>query len=247
MIENLLDNARIGPNTLTSSSSTVNTVTPLHGKNAGASAPRLSTYNRFPWPRVIATGCERRCHGYRTLCAVQPKRRHARLLFAPIGRHQQPKAFLWLCVQMVMQYLPTAWIFGIRPGRVKRVSRRSAPARLRRITRIGAHIPEAKGRLERANGTFQHQTGIGTASRRCLYFVRANDVPAAFLPRLNRRFGVPSEQPEVACRPLDEETDLAGVLCIKEQRRVARDNTVRYKNKTSQLFPGTERTGYAGS
>ena len=40
---------------------------------------------------------------------------------------------------------------------------------------------------------------------------------------------------------------LAGVLCIKEQRRVARDNTVQYKNKTLQLFPGTERTSYAGS
>ena len=70
---------------------------------------------------------------------------------------------------------------------------------------------------------------------------------ADFLPRFNRRFGVPAEQSEVAYRPLDEELDLAGVLCIKEQRRVARDNTVQYKNKTLQLFPGTERTGYAGS
>ena len=70
---------------------------------------------------------------------------------------------------------------------------------------------------------------------------------AAFLPRFNQRFGVPADQPEVAYRPLDEETDLAGVLCVKEQRRVARDNTVQYKNKTLQLFPGTERTGYAGS
>jgi len=27
----------------------------------------------------------------------------------------------------------------------------------------------------------------------------------------------------------------------------ARDNTVQYKNKTLQLFPGTDRTSYAGS
>ena len=75
----------------------------------------------------------------------------------------------------------------------------------------------------------------------------ANEVLAAFLPRFNDRFGVPAEHPEVAYRPLEEEIDLAGVLCIKEQRRVARDNTVQYKNKTLQLFPGTERTSYAGS
>ena len=115
------------------------------------------------------------------------------------------------------------------------------------ITRIGAHSPEAKGRVERANGTFQDRlvselrlAGAGTLTE-------ANEVLAAFLPRFNQRFGVPADQPEVACRPLDEETDLAGVLCIKEQRRVARDNTVQYKNKTLQLFPGTDRTSYAGS
>ena len=75
----------------------------------------------------------------------------------------------------------------------------------------------------------------------------ANEVLATFLPRFNQRFGVPADQPEVAYRSLDDDLDLAGVLCIKEQRRVARDNTVQYKNKTLQLFPGENRTSYAGS
>ena len=35
------------------------------------------------------------------------------------------------------------------------------------------------------------------------------------------------------------------MLCIKEQPKVAKDNTVQYKGKTLQLFPGTERTSYA--
>ena len=105
------------------------------------------------------------------------------------------------------------------------------------ITRIGAHSPEAKGRVERANGTFQDRlvselrfAGAGT-------LLEANDVLAAFLPRFNQRFGVPADQPEVAYRPLDEKTDLAGVLCIKEQRRVTRDNTVQYKNKDVAAVP----------
>jgi len=115
------------------------------------------------------------------------------------------------------------------------------------ITRIGAHSPQAKGRVERANSTFQDRlvselrlAGTSTLSE-------ANEVLAAFLPRFNKRFGVPADQPEVAYRPLEEDFDLAGVLCFKEQRLVARDNTIRHRGKTLQLFSGTERISHAGS
>jgi hypothetical protein len=115
------------------------------------------------------------------------------------------------------------------------------------ITRIGAHSPEAKGRVERANATFQDRLVSELRLAGASTLSEANEVLAAFLLRFNQRFGVPADQPEVAYRPLDEEVDLAGVLCFKEQRRVARDNTVQYKNRTLQLFPGTERISYAGS
>ena len=115
------------------------------------------------------------------------------------------------------------------------------------VTRIAAHSPEAKGRVERANATFQDRLVSELRLAGASTISEANEVLAAFLPRFNQRFGVPSDQSEVAYRPLEPETDLAGVLCVKEQRRVARDNTVQYKNKTLQLFPGTERTSYAGS
>ena len=35
-------------------------------------------------------------------------------------------------------------------------------------------------------------------------------------------------------------------LCFKHSRKVARDNTVRYRRSTLQLLPGTERPTYAG-
>lgn len=115
------------------------------------------------------------------------------------------------------------------------------------ITQISAHSPEAKGRVERANGTFQDRlvaelrlAGAGTLAE-------ANQVLADFLPRFNQRFSVPAAQPEPTYRPLDPELDLAGVLCIKEQRRVARDNTVQYHGQTLQLYPGDDRPSYAGS
>ena len=73
----------------------------------------------------------------------------------------------------------------------------------------------------------------------------ANQVLSDFLPRFNQRFGVPAAQPESAYRPVDPELDLGGVLCIKELRRVGKDNTVRYHSRTLQLYPTLERPSYA--
>ena len=115
------------------------------------------------------------------------------------------------------------------------------------ITQISAHSPEAKGRVERANGTFQGRLVAELRLAGASTLAEANQALADFLPRFNQRFGVPAAQPEPCYRPLDPEQDLAGVLCIKEQRRVARDNTVRYHGKSLQLFPGTDRPSYAGS
>lgn len=115
------------------------------------------------------------------------------------------------------------------------------------ITRIGAHSPEAKGRVERANGTFQDRLVSELRLAGASTLSEANEVLAGFLPRFNERFGVVAAQPQVAYRPLDPELDLAGVLCIKEQRRVARDNTVQYHSKMLQLFPDVDRPSYAGS
>jgi hypothetical protein len=113
------------------------------------------------------------------------------------------------------------------------------------ITQVFAHSPEAKGRIERANGTFQDRlvsefrlAGISTLED-------ANKVLQEFLPRFNERFGVPATQPEPAYRLVGPELDIDGILCIKERRRVAKDNTIQYRGKTLQLYPGTERRSYA--
>ena len=116
------------------------------------------------------------------------------------------------------------------------------------ITRISAHSPQAKGRVERANGTFQDRLVAELRLAGANTLSEANEVLAQFVPRFNQRFGVPADQPEPIYRPVDPELDLGGVLCVKEQRRVARDNTVRYRGKTLQLFPpSTDRPSYAGS
>jgi transposase len=113
------------------------------------------------------------------------------------------------------------------------------------VTQVFAHSPEAKGRVERANGTFQDRLVSELRLAGASTIGEANSILEAFLPRFNKCFGVPAVQPEPAYRPVDPEIDMEGVLCIKEQRRVAKDNTVRYYSHTLQLFPRAERTSFA--
>jgi len=115
------------------------------------------------------------------------------------------------------------------------------------ITHVRAHSPEAKGRVERANGTFQDRLVSELRLSGASNIAEANLVLRDFLPRFNRRFGVPAAQPGQAYRPLSPEIDPDGVFCIKERRRVARDNTVQYHQRTLQLFPDADRVSYAGA
>ena len=115
------------------------------------------------------------------------------------------------------------------------------------IQLIFALSPQAKGRVERTAGTFQDRliTELRLAGATTMEQARA--VLKQFLPRFNRRFGVPAQCPEPSFRPLGPELRLEQVLCFKHRRRVARDNTVKYQRHTLQLLPDPMRRSYAGT
>ena len=103
------------------------------------------------------------------------------------------------------------------------------------ISSIAAQSPQAKGRIERAWGTFQDR--LVTELR----LAGASDLPSAgrvlarFVVRFNRRFAVPAANPEPAWRPLPADVSLEAVCCLKYRRVVARDNTVRAGASILQL------------
>jgi hypothetical protein len=113
------------------------------------------------------------------------------------------------------------------------------------VTQVFARSPEAKGRVERANGTFQDRLVSELRLAGACTIEEANKVLEQFLDRFNERFGVPASQPEPAYRQIDHDLDIDTMLCIKERRRVAKDNTVQYYGKTLQLFPGPDHPSYA--
>ncbi len=115
------------------------------------------------------------------------------------------------------------------------------------ITHVRAKSPEAKGRIERANGTFQDRLVSELRLSGASNIAEANPVLWDFLPRFNQRFAVPAAQPGQAYRPVNPDMDIDSILCLKERRRVARDNTVQYRGRTLQLFPDADRVSYAGA
>ncbi len=114
------------------------------------------------------------------------------------------------------------------------------------IQQIFARSPQAKGRVERAAGTFQDRlvTELRLADTKTID--QANAVLRDFLPRYNSRFAVQPEHPEPAYRPWNGNRPLDEIRCFKHTRKVARDNTVKYQWRTLQLLPGAERPSYAG-
>ena len=114
------------------------------------------------------------------------------------------------------------------------------------IQMIFALYPQAKGRVERTAGIVQDRLVTELRLADATTIEEAGVVLKDFLVHFNERFGVPAAESEVAYRPVGEETCPDRVLCFRHSRKVARDNTVRYRRITLQLLPGTERPTYAG-
>ena len=115
------------------------------------------------------------------------------------------------------------------------------------VRQIFAMSPEAKGRVERANGTFQDRlvSELRLAGARTLE--QANEVLWEFLPRFNARFGVPAAVLTCGYRPVESGVDIEGVFSFKQHRIVGRDNTVNYRGRSLQLLPAPGRASFAGA
>src|SRR5271165_5454559 len=110
------------------------------------------------------------------------------------------------------------------------------------IELIRAHSPQAKGRVERSFGTAQDRWVKELRLAGATTVAEANAVLQRLLPAHNRRFSKPARQQGDAHRPLGPGHDLAAILSHQEQRVVANDYTIRFRNRFYQLlkpvYPG---------
>lgn len=105
---------------------------------------------------------------------------------------------------------------------------------------ILARSPQAKGRVERMNGTLQDRLVKALRRANVCDLEGANEfLEQTFLPEFNSQFTVPATRTADGHQPLPRDTDLARVLSIQEERTVQNDWTVRWHNGFLQLLRAT--------
>ncbi len=106
------------------------------------------------------------------------------------------------------------------------------------IKLITAHSPQAKGRVEKMNDTFQRRlvkelrlAGINTIKEANTF------LEEVFIPKFSKQFAVvPKKEADLHRKPDDQKiTDLPQIFSIQSERNVANDYTVRFKNHYYQL------------
>jgi hypothetical protein len=104
------------------------------------------------------------------------------------------------------------------------------------VTLILARSPQAKGRVERMNGTLQDRLVKALRQRGVGNLAAANEyLESEFLAPFNARFMVPPTQATDVHRPLEAGLDLARILAVCEERVVQNDWTIRWYNRFLQL------------
>ena len=103
------------------------------------------------------------------------------------------------------------------------------------VTLIPAYSSQAKGRVERLWGTFQDRLVSELRLEKAEDKNHANAVAKKIIPQHNRRFTQKSANPISAWRPVPNDIDLMQILCVKERRVVANDNTISYNGVTLQI------------
>ena len=119
------------------------------------------------------------------------------------------------------------------------------------LARLGVHhilaySPQARGRSERVNRTFQDRlvkelqtAGIRTVERANRY------LDQCFVPQYNQEFARPPQVPESGFAPVGA-ADLDSIFCHEEIRTVQRDNTVTLEGVRLQIAKQRDRRTCVG-
>ena len=103
---------------------------------------------------------------------------------------------------------------------------------------ISAHTPQAKGRVERMNGTWQDRLIKEMRLAKISNIKDANEfIKKEFIPKFSKKFNVKAKKKGDLHRKLDkkEKANLNHIFSIKHTRKVRNDFVIQYKNRYFQL------------
>ena len=144
-----------------------------------------------------------------------------------LADHGRPVAF----------YSDRHGIFRVNtPGKEGELTQFTRALRTLDIEAIHAHTPQAKGRVERANGTLQDRLVKEMRLQNICSMEQANAFLPAFMADYNRRFAKPARDANNTHRPvLHNEAELALILSVHATRKLSKNLTLQFKNREYQL------------
>ena len=96
---------------------------------------------------------------------------------------------------------------------------------------IAAQSPQAKGRVERCNGTLQKRLIKEMRLDNICSIEEGNEYLKSWTEEFNRQFEKPARSQVDAHRILDEAIDLQSVFCHEEVRTLAKDWTIQFESR----------------
>jgi hypothetical protein len=114
------------------------------------------------------------------------------------------------------------------------------------VNLINAHSPQAKGRVERMNGTLQDRLVKELRLANVSTIEDANEFLKTFIPKFNEKFAVvPANQANLH-REVSQglKSSLPRIFSIQSQRKVGNDYTVMFKSRFFQLDQTQPTTVY---
>lgn len=114
------------------------------------------------------------------------------------------------------------------------------------IQHIPSYSPQARGRSERLNGTFQGRIPQELRLRGIKTKEEANKyLKTEYLKEHNKRFSIKPSQKGTAFTTVPKTIDLNKVFCFKHERTVNNDNTISFNNRLFQIGPSELRVSFA--
>jgi transposase len=111
---------------------------------------------------------------------------------------------------------------------------------------IPSYSPQARGRSERLNRTYQGRIPQELRLRGIKTKEEANKyLKTEYLKEHNKRFAIKPENTGSAFIPVPKTMDLDKIFCFKHERTVNNDNTISFNNRILQIGPSELRISFA--
>jgi hypothetical protein len=111
------------------------------------------------------------------------------------------------------------------------------------IELICAETPQAKGRIERANRTFQDRLVKEMRLENIKSYQKANQFLPIYFKQYNRQFGVQPRSPLDFHRPVPANCDLDCIFSWQSKRIISKDLQIQFEKTIYQII--TDRPAYA--